>query len=32
MQVTSPDTLKKRICFSWTGREGTAILVYVIGE
>ena len=32
MQVTSLDTLEKRDCFSWTGREGTAILVYVIGE
>ena len=32
MQVTSHDTLEKKECFAGTGREATAILVYVIGE
>ena len=32
MQVTSPDTFKKKGVFFGTGGEATAILVYVIGE
>ena len=32
MQVTSPDTLEKKECFSGTRGEAIAILVYVIGE